>query len=168
MSIFGQIGDASLGSVLQWGAIERMTGVVSVSSPSGMGRMFLREGKLVYAVDQNGRLRAELLARDLIPAEVLFSERAPAGESSLVQTALNHGVDEETVRGLLRQITIDSTRVILGWRTGTFSIDTHHHLDDPSGVFQEGLSVESLLVDAARVSDEREAREESMKKEELA
>ena len=155
MSIFGNLNDASLASLLQWGTFEKMTGVITLTSPGGMGRIFLKNGRAVYAECQNRRLRSELVSRGLVSLDAFIDHLEGASGDSLIQRVLElELVAREDLSRLLRDLLKEALATMLGWDEGSFTIETTWHFAGLEEVVGEGLKIQEFLLDVARVEDE--------------
>ncbi len=161
MSILGHIDDMPLADVLQMVSAGKGSGVLTLVCREGTGRMLLNRGRVIFAgSDVRKRLGALLVERGLVSFQDLnlaLKQQKTEREARPVGTILveNGVIRRDQLEAVLRPHMIAVFSDFLRWKKGIFYFEKNWLLASEM-VGQEGIKVESILLEAARLSDEIE------------
>jgi len=162
MSLIGSLEDLSLGDILQIINLSQKSGVLSVRSDQGEGRIVFREGLVRAAVVKGGPsdLRDVLVGGEFLSAEVYdaaaIEARAGDPESAMAQHC---GLPPERIASLAREAVEASVVQMFRWQTGEFSFDlrVQPEPDDPQIFLSLGINAQYLAMEGTRLCDEASA-----------
>lgn len=166
MSFSGNLQDVSLADVLQFVHLGARSGTITFHRSGESAVVSLHEGKIVYAHHRGSRRLGDILIAQAIVDQdqidlVLWERSDPS--LSLGQALLGAGLIQPGELRVAVELQIEeSVRELLTWTRGTFEFrTTEEEPIDDLGVFPEevlpdvGLDVQRLLLEAARLFDER-------------
>ena len=161
MSLVGSLEDLGLVDILQIVSLARKSGMLTLRSESGDGRIVLSDG-LVQCALVKGEvedLRSLLIAEDCLDAEA-FEQAEGAAETDAIELdeALERvcGLDAERLAGLRRGHVEHVVMRMFGWRTGEFSFEICEEPGEQIGglMLASGLNTQYLAMEATRLGDE--------------
>ncbi len=164
MSLVGSLEDLSLGDILQIISLSQKSGVLSLQTTGGGGRIVFVKGLVRGAALKGGPtgLREILvgggfLSEDEFATAEAHCARAGGGvaEAVVATTALT----SERIDSLTREAVEAAVVTMFGWRTGDFSFDVRSGQDseDPELILPTGINAGFLAMEGARVRDESDA-----------
>ncbi|MDG2049742.1 MAG: DUF4388 domain-containing protein, partial [Myxococcota bacterium] len=161
MSLVGNLRDLDLGDVLQVIGLSRKSGVLSVTTSDGEGRVVLQLGRVVSAAVKTGPhdLQGVLMGGLSVPADVLEAAivEARACSDDLRGVLIEKGLlDRERIDALCRRAIESAVAELFGWTEGEFCFEvrTYSKPEDPELLYAAGLDVQYLAMESARALDE--------------
>ncbi len=161
MSLVGNLEDLSLGDLLQIVSLSQKSGLLSLESTSGAGRIVFRSG-LVHAAAVKGQTRD--LRGLLADAGLLEGSRYDAIVAVIgsrppdlpLRIAAEAGLDADQVDAVVRRSAEAAIFTMFAWATGEFSFDAFREGEDPEAdaSLQRGLNAQYLAMEGMRLRDE--------------
>ena len=171
MSISGSLQDVAVSDVLQFIHLGKRTGTLELERDGERARFGCHEGVVISAQAPGApRLGELLLAAGHVSAEVLAdamtNQTAGGRRRSLGQILVESGhLRLETLQEVVKQQLERAVGKVLTWERGTFdfAIDEIRPVDDigvetTEFVKESGLAANVVLLEAARIFDERDRR----------
>lgn len=169
MSLKGVLEDVPLADVLQFVHLGRRTGTLYMwQDEENRAEIGFRDGRIVSAwTPQQQRLGHLLVVAGVIEPATLESalehQRGEGAGQTLGQILLQrHEVPREAIHGVIREQVQQTVYDLVAWRHGQFNfeVDELHPPDDfslaPGDLLDDlDLNTQMLLLDAARIFDER-------------
>lgn len=169
MSLKGVLEDVPLADVLQFVHLGRRTGTLYMwQDDESRAEIGFRDGRIVSAwTPQHQRLGHLLVAAKVIDVATLDAalehQRGEGAGETLGQILLQrHGLVREAIHGVIREQVQQTVFDLIAWRHGQFNFEVGelHPPDDfslaPGDLLDDlDLNTQMLLLDAARVFDER-------------
>ncbi len=159
MSILGHIEDLPLPDVLQMMSMGKRSGVLTLISREGCGRILLNGGRVVYASsDLRKRLGYTLVEKGLVSLrelnEVLKEQREKEDKRPLGTLLVKKGlICAEDLEGVLKPHVVRVFADFLVWKKGIFYFEKDWLMNNQM-LAQEGMNIERILLQAARLNDE--------------
>ena len=153
MSILGHLEDLPLPDVLQLMSMGKRCGVLTLISRVGSGRIFLNNGRVVYASsDVCKRLGYTLVEEGLVSFrelnEVLEQQRDSDDKRPLGTLLVERGLlTAEQLSDILKLHLLQIFAEFLTWKKGIFYFEKYWLLDRQMQC-REGLSIERILLQA--------------------
>jgi len=172
MAFTGDLEHLNIVDIIQLIHTTRQSGIFSVTGSSGESRIVFRTGSIVGAnhLDNSVRIGTVLVKTGAITIDDLKQARdvmknADKDRMPLLATLVQMGTlkREDALRGLkkLAELTIVE---LISWTKGSFTFDTDAVIVSSEGGQDLGVDAQMVLMDALRISDERE-RDRRMGKE---
>jgi len=171
MAISGSLEDVAVGDVLQFIHLGKRTGTLELERDGERARFGFHEGSLVVAQAPGAPRLGEMLveAGHVDPAALaaaMAQQRRGESRRSLGQILVDNGdLGAEALHETVRQQLERAVEQVLSWERGSFdfAIDEIRPVDDigmETGEFfpEEGLGANVVLLEAARIFDERDRR----------
>jgi hypothetical protein len=171
MGIKGDIGHFALGELVQFLGASRRTGTLVVTSEHGIGAVHLQGGKITGAMSPRCPNIGDILLRDGIISEEQLSQATKAQKKSLAGRLLGAilismtGIEIQHVQDALAQQVVHAVQELLGWEAGRFAFEPERRTggkrecdSDPDIL----LDVQWVLLEAYRMLDERQAKEQDL------
>lgn len=164
MAFTGDLKDLNIVDIIQLIHATRQTGIFFVKGASGESRIVFSNGSIVGAnhLDNSVRIGTVLVRTGAITIDDLkqamdVMKNADKDRMPLLATLIQIGSlkHEDALRGLkkLAEMTICE---LMSWSTGTFTFDTDPVVVASEGTLDLGVDAQMVLMDALRISDERE------------
>jgi hypothetical protein len=169
MAFTGDLEHLNIVDIIQLIHTTRKSGIFSVKGSKGESKIVFSSGSIVGANHLNDSVRigtvlvnsGALTIEDL--KQALEAMRAGKKGTPLIATLLQTGKlkQEDALKGLKKLVEITIIE-LMSWAKGTFTFDTETAIFSPEGgAFGDmeqdvGLDAQMILMDALRVSDERE------------
>lgn len=163
MSLVGSLEDLGLGDILQIIGLSRKTGVLTLRSPEGEGRIVFHDGRIRSAWLKQGPtdLRELLASRSVLPADELekLAEAARAEGMPFERIVLDRGgLDAERLDALRREHVEGIVLTLFRWERGEFSFEMRDPVADEERsemcLAASGLNPQFLALEGARLVDE--------------
>jgi hypothetical protein len=171
MSISGSLQDVAVSDVLQFIHLGKRTGTLELERDGERARFGCHEGALISAQAPGAPRLGELLIEaghvDAAALTAVMSQQAASGSRrSLGQLLVESGhLKPEHLQAVVKLQLERAVEKVLAWERGTFdfAIDEIRPVDDigvePSDfVVENGLAANVVLLEAARIFDERDRR----------
>lgn len=161
MALRGNIPEHALADVVQFLALSRRTGCLSVAHAADLGSVWFAGGRVVHAslVNRRDRLGEALVragALDEADLRAALVEQAAEPDVRLGALLRRRGaVDAAALAAALRARVEDAFYDLLRWQRGTFSFEAEACPDGRDALDAPGLDAGALLLEAARRADER-------------
>jgi hypothetical protein len=164
MAFTGDLEDLNIVDIIQLIHAARQSGIFSIKGSSGESRIVFSAGSIVGAnhCDNSVRIGTVLVKMGAITIDDLkqamdVMKNAEENRMPLLSTLVQMGTvkREDAVRGLkkLAELTIVE---LMGVSKGTFTFDTDAVVVSSEGEQDLGVDAQMVLMDALRISDERE------------
>ena len=161
MSLVGNLEDLSLGDLLQIVSLSQKSGLLSLESTFGAGRIVFRSG-LVHAAAVKGQtrdLRGLLAEAGLLEGsryDAIVAAIGPRHADLPLRIAAEAGLDAEKIDALIRRSAEAAIFTMFAWATGEFSFDALRDGGDPEthASLQRGLNAQYLAMEGMRLRDE--------------
>ena len=169
MSLVGRLEDLALSDIFQIISLSKKTGTLVLKSKAGAAVVVFKNGQIIQAATNNLR---DTLGNILISKGVITE--ADLGRSLLIQKQLKNSkrlgqilvesgaISHDTLEGTIREQIEDMVYSLLAWEDGFFNFELGEvqPSDKIEVVTQEfllkaGISPEYLLMESARVLDEK-------------
>lgn len=162
MSLVGNLDDLSLGDILQIISLSQKSGVFSLSSDLGAGRIVFRNG-MVQAACLKGHpndLRELLVGEAVIhPAEYdgVLSRAREQGGAVEDMLSCEAGIERGAIDELITKAVEAAILEMFSWPSGDFRFDVRTELDpeDPHLILRTGINAQYLAMEGLRIRDER-------------
>lgn len=161
MSLVGNLEDLSLGDILQIISLSQKSGVLSLETGSGAGRIVFVSGLVRgAAVDGGARnLRSVLLQGGFLDEATWEAAEAKAEAEGASMTAALESTSDlspERLDSLCREAVESAVVTMFTWQKGDFSFDvrTEPAEGDPELLLPTGVNAQYLAMEAARKRDE--------------
>lgn len=158
MSLEGHLEDLSLADIFQIIHLSKKSGVLTVESDTGKGRIVFHEGQILYASMYDREKLGERLVRegliketDLEKALRIQKERKSHEPLGSI-LAENRFVDRDILEGILREQLKEIIYELLSWEEGKFKFEPEK-LTYPA-TLGGNISPEYLLLEGSRLKDE--------------
>jgi len=163
MSLIGSLEDLSLGDILQIISLSQKSGVLTIQSEEGEGRILFRGGLVQGASVKGGPadLRAVLVDGDFLSAGEYdaAAEESHSRDVSIEEALTSRtSITSEKLDSLRRESVEFAVIGMFHWRKGEFSFDvrTEPEDGDPPLFLPNGINAQYLAMEGARVGDESE------------
>ncbi|MDP6978632.1 MAG: DUF4388 domain-containing protein [Myxococcota bacterium] len=163
MSLIGSLEDLGLGDILQIIHLSQKSGVLSIRSESGEGRIVFQEGlvRLATLKGDPEDLRGLLVDRGFVAVDAFEAAREHArnsGEalSQVLSRQVDIGIDR--IEWLRRECAENAVGAMFRWTTGEFSFDVGAEEQPLSSemALSSGVNAQYLAMESLRVRDEKE------------
>jgi len=161
MSLVGNLEDLSLGDILQIISLSQKSGVLSLRTGGGAGRIVFVGGLVRGAAVENGArdLKGVLLQGGFLDESGWDAATAHAGaEGTSLAAAIEATSDLTTERidSLCREAVEAAVVTMFTWQKGDFSFDVRSEPieGDPELLLPMGMNAQYLAMEAARMRDE--------------
>ena len=159
MSFTATIKGLALPDILQTISVGKQSGFLTVISSGAAGRLVFKSGRVVYASsDTQSRLGYTLVETKMIFSEEDLTcalelqrtrnDKMPLASAVVKQGFVFPGILETETKDHIMKIFSD----IVGWKEGMIYFEPHD-ISDSLTLLKEGLSIHSLLLEAALVQD---------------
>lgn len=164
MSLVGSLEDLGLGDILQIVGLSGKTGVLSVRSQAGEGRIVFEEGLIrsAWIKGRAGDLAELLAARRALDARELEAMAAEASSrrETLEAVLLARGaLERERLDALRAEHVQDAVAELFAWSSGEFCFEMREPEaaeESPDLRLTPGLSPQRVALEGARRSDEED------------
>lgn len=161
MSLVGNLEDLSLGDLLQIVSLSQKSGLLSLESTSGTGRIVFRSG-LVHAAAVKGQshdLRGLLAEAGLLDGtryDAIVAATGPRPSDLPLRIAAEAGLEVDQVDAVIRRSAEAAIFTMFAWATGEFSFDALRDGEELEGhaSLQRGLNAQYLAMEGMRLRDE--------------
>lgn len=159
MSLVGSLEDLSLGDLLQIVSLTHKSGVLTVRSAEGEGRVLFRGGAIHAAILKGAEpdLRGVLLAAGRATPEQMDAavSRARREDVSLRHAVASEGIaGDDEVEALLRQAVERAVLQMFRWPGGEFDFEVDGELEEGVPLLEQGVSAQFLAIEGTRLLDE--------------
>lgn len=130
MSLEGHLEDLGLADIFQIIHLSKKSGILTVESPSGKGRIVFYEGQILYASMQDKeRIGERLMKEGLITEESLkkalkIQSDRKANEPLGAILAENRFIDRQVLETVLREQLKEIVYELLSWKEGSFKFES--------------------------------------------
>ena len=159
MSLEGRLEDLALTDIFQIISLSRRSGILTLIRKEGTARLVFAQGQVMFASsDTRSRLGYTLVKKGLITNDELeYALRIQKGRGSVKPIGMilmeMGAVEQQTLERELREHIVNITKDLLDWDTGSFHFELGSPPEDDIAL-KVGLTVEYLLLEAARLKDE--------------
>lgn len=159
MSLVGSLEDLGLGDLLQIVSLTHKSGVLTIRSSEGEGRVLFRNGAIHAAVLKGAEpdLRSVLLAAGRATPERMDAAvgRARREDVSLRHAVVSEGIaGDEEIEALLRQAVERAVLQMFRWPGGEFDFEVDGRLVEGVPTLEQGISAQFLAIEGTRLLDE--------------
>ncbi len=159
MSLVGSLEDLGLGDLLQIVSLTHKSGVLTIRSSEGEGRILFQGGAIHAAILKGAEfdLRSVLLAAGRATPEQMDAAvaRARREDVSLRHAVVSEGIaGEEEIEALLRQAVERAVLQMFRWPAGEFDFEVDGRLVEGSPTLEQGVSAQFLAIEGTRLLDE--------------
>lgn len=161
MSLVGNLEDLNLGDILQIISLSQKSGVLSLRTGGGEGRIVFVGGLVRGAAVEGGPrdlrgvlLQGGFLASDAFEAAARHAEAHGMGLAAAVDATTD--LSSERIDSLCRESVESAVVTMFCWQKGDFSFDvrTEPEPGDPELLLPTGMNAQYLAMEAARMRDE--------------
>ncbi len=172
MAFTGDLEHLPIVDIIQLVHTTRKSGIFSVKGDKGESRIVFRDGYIVGANHLNGSVRigtllvkTNAIALDDLKQAFGAMKSADKNRMPLLATLVQMGKlkPEDALRGLKKLVEMTIVE-LMTWTKGTFTFDTDTIIVFSEGAIELVVDAQMILMDALRISDERE-RDRAMGKE---
>lgn len=164
MALTGDLEHLNIVDIIQLIHSTRQSGIFSIKGSLGESRIIFSAGNIVGAthIDNSVRIGTVLVKTGVITVDDLrkamgVAKNAAKNPAPLLATLVQMGTlkRDAALRGLQKLVELTIVE-LMSWTKGTFTFDTASLVVSPEG--EQGLEVDPqmVLMDAMRISDERE------------
>jgi CheY-like chemotaxis protein len=164
MAITGDLENLNIVDIIQLIHSTRQSGIFSVKGSNGESRIVFKTGNLVGAthIDNSVRIGTVLVKTGAITVDdlkqaMVVMKSADKNRMPLLATLVQMGrlQQEDALRGLKKLVVLTIVE-LMSWTKGTFTFDTNAIVASSEGGQDLGVDAQMVLMDALRISDERE------------
>lgn len=164
MALTGDLQYLNIVDIIQLLHATRQSGIFSVTGSNGESRIVFRTGSIVGAnhIDNSVRIGTVLVKTGAITIDDLkqalgVMKNADKNRMTLLATLVQMGrlKREDALRGLKKLVELTIVE-LMSWTKGTFTFDTDAIVVSAEGEQNMGVDAQMVLMDALRISDERE------------
>jgi hypothetical protein len=164
MAFTGDLENLNIVDIIQLIHSTRQSGIFSVQGTSGESRIVFRTGNIVGAnhIDNSVRIGTVLVKTGAITTDdlkkaIVAAKNAEKDRMPLLATLVKMGTlkREAALRGLKKLVELTIVE-LMSWRKGTFTFDTDAIVVSFEGGQDLEVDPQMVLMDAMRISDERE------------
>jgi DNA-binding NarL/FixJ family response regulator len=164
MAFTGDLEHLNIVDIIQLVHATRQSGIFSVKGTNGESTIVFKNGQIVGAnyCDNNVRIGTILvktgaIAIDALKQAMVAMKNADDNRMPLLTTLVRMGKlkQEDAVRGLKKLVELTIVE-LMSLTKGTFTFDTDAVVVSPDGDQDLGVDAQMVLMDALRISDERE------------
>ena len=164
MAFTGDLEHLNIVDIIQLIHATRQTGIFSVAGSNGESRIVFWTGNIVGANHINNSIRigtilvkTGAISIDELKLAMGVMRNADTNRMPLLATLVRMGKlkREDALRGLKKLVELTIIE-LMGWTKGTFTFDTDAAAVSSEGVQDLGVDAQMVLMDALRISDERE------------
>jgi CheY-like chemotaxis protein len=179
MSLVGNLEDLPLSDILQIVSLSKRTGILTIETDEGKNIIVFKNGLIVSAACPSPSIKnlgQILMERNLLTQshlQKLLEQQKSRGNEPLGSIILEAGIlDKETLEQIIKTQIKATIYHLMHTPEGNFSFDLSEVIpfDDIrynplETVLERGLNPQQLLLDSARISDEKQRDEDRGKKE---
>ena len=164
MAFTGDLEYLNIVDIIQLIHATRQSGIFSVKGSSGESRLVFSSGSIVGAshIDNSVRIGTVLVKTGAVTIDDLkqamdVMKNAGKNHMPLLATLVQMGrlKREDALRGLKKLVELTIVE-LMSWSKGTFTFDTDPIVVSSEGTQDLGVDAQMVLMDALRISDERE------------
>lgn len=169
MNLVGNLEDLGLAEIMQIVSLSRKSGILTLTSIRGEGKIVFSQGEVVLATSPDYRETiAELLVQngacDQATLERALSLQEREGSRERIGTILasRFSTPAETIEKVIREQIERVVGSLFRWTVGTFDFELHEHVDmvdtleteEMQFMLEKGISSQYLAIDGLRRLDE--------------
>jgi hypothetical protein len=164
MAFTGDLENLNIVDIIQLIHSTRQSGIFTVKGSNGESRIVFKTGNLVGAnhIDNSVRIGTVLVKTGAITVDdlkqaMVVMKNADKDRIPLLATLVQMGrlKREDALRGLKKLVVLTIVE-LMSWTKGTFTFDTNAIIASSDGGQDLGVDAQMVLMDALRISDERE------------